>query len=289
VRWSKWKNVSEAAVSGLVLVWLGSAAPARAFTEPRTYFASPTVGGGGGRWFTGSPAEGYACSVCHEPAGSERVELTGLPKSGYTPGESYDVVLAWPEFAARAREIREEGKDAPSMGLVAELVAESGEGAGTIVVAPPDEADADELCSFPEGAMAAQLYRLHPGADPVEAGTRCTSDALGERCIVAVLSCGAEKLKLRWTAPAADQGPVWFAGGFVATEKVSGDPTHDAVTELQVPMLSADSGSSTHETTLHSDCAVAPTGARGVTGSAGMAFALCALGLALRRSRRGSR
>jgi hypothetical protein len=289
VRQSKWKNVSEAALSGLALLWLCSAAPARAFTEPRTYYASPRVGGGGGRWFTGSPAEGYACSVCHAPTGKVEVQLSGLPAGGYSPGASYDVTLSWPEFAARARELREAGDDPASMGLVAELVAESGEGAGTLRVKAADEADAQELCAFPEGALAAQMYRLQPGEEPVEAGTRCTSDALGERCVVAVLSCGAERLRFTWTAPATDQGTVWFAAGFVATEKVSGDPNGDAVVELRVPVLSADSAASVHASVLRSGCAVARPGRASHGAGVVLALALIGSGIGLRRRSGGRR
>jgi MYXO-CTERM domain-containing protein len=217
------------------------------------------------------------------------VQLGGLPESGYTPGESYRITLAWPEFAERARELREAMEEPASMSLVAELVAESGEGAGTVQIVAAADADADELCAFPEGAAAAILYRLPPGEPPREAGTRCTSDALGERCVVAVLSCGAERLQLTWTAPEVDQGTVWFAAGFVAAEQVSGDPSGDAVTELLVPLASPKSPGGARASVLQSECAVARPGQAAGTHAAPFGLAGLALLVALRRRRGGRR
>src|SRR5262245_23122316 len=46
---------------------LGFVDDARAFSDPTIYgkYPSQKLGGGGGRYFTGSPADGYSCSVCH--------------------------------------------------------------------------------------------------------------------------------------------------------------------------------------------------------------------------------
>lgn len=278
-----------------VATWLGvillactaawSPSRASAFTEPRTYYDDALGGGGGGRWFTGSPAEGYACSVCHTGPGPESLTIEGLPEDGYVPGQTYEIHVAWPEFAERAAEIRAEGEEPASMGLVAELVAETGEASGRVRVALPAEAEPGELCVLPEGVQAAKVFRVRPGEETVEEIIGCNAASLGQRCLVAVLSCGAEELNLIWTAPDGWQGPIWLSMGFVATERVSGDPTGDAVTEVAIPLLPAASGAERYETRLSGGCAVATRGG-GAAASASALLALAVLLLGLRRRRR---
>ncbi|TPV97124.1 MAG: hypothetical protein B7733_01270 [Myxococcales bacterium FL481] len=64
------------------------------------------LGGGGGRWFTGSPVDRFTCEVCH---GSEPlvVAIEGLPQGGAVPGTTYEVRVAWPEPAATVTVIGE--------------------------------------------------------------------------------------------------------------------------------------------------------------------------------------
>lgn len=234
---------------------LAYTSPAHAYTEPRTYFESPDRGGGGGRWFTGSPAEGYGCSVCHSGRAPEELRVEGLPLDGYEPGEIYEVRLSWPKFAARAREIRETRAEPASAGLVAEFVAQTGQAAGTLTVAAAEDARNAELCVLPEGVQAAQLYGMRPGAAVTEEGIHCEANGLGRRCIAAMLACGSEEMRLQWTAPAEPQGAIWFAAGFVATEHKSGDAERDGVTEILRVMRPA-SASGNHEETLRAGCSV---------------------------------
>jgi len=241
----------------LALAALLSPLGARAFTEPRTYFGDPREGGGGGRWFTGSPAEGHGCSVCHTGPAPETVVLEGLPEDGYVPGEQYDVRIAWPAFAARADALRADGEGPPGMGLVAELVAETGYGTGAIEIASAEQAEDDELCVLPEGATAALLFGVRPGEPTVEEGTHCIADGLGQRCLATVLSCGARELRFRWTAPDEAQGAIWLSAGFVATEHAEGTAENDAVTELSVVLRPADARDTPYETELHQACGVA--------------------------------
>jgi hypothetical protein len=268
-----------------------AAAPlvARAFTEPRTYYDDPRAGGGGGRWFTGSPAEGHGCSVCHGGAGVASLEVDGLPTDGYVPGERYDVRLAWPRFAERADTLRARDDGPPSMGLVAELVAETGRGAGAIEIAAAEAARADELCVVPEGAPAAQLFGVRPVDQTSEEGTHCDANALGQRCLVAVLSCGAREVRMRWTAPEKDQGTIWFAAGFVTTEHAKSDVRGDAVVEVAIPIAPARSASQRYETRLHGACGAA-AGSRSHGSQAASVVTLClALGMARSWARRRTR
>lgn len=245
------------AVAGLV-----TPTSVSAFTEPRTYSASPDEGGGGGRWFTGSPAEGYSCAVCHTGPGPEPLEIEGLPMDGYVPGQSYDVRIGWPDFAARADELRDEGKE-PRMSLVAELVTETGEGSGVLEVVAGADAEEGELCVVPEGKQAAQLFAVRPGEDTQEAITgRCEATSLGQRCLVAVLACGASELRFRWTAPEQWQDGIYFAAGFVGADEVSDGPDDDRVTEVLELLPPAASTQAHHETTLGADCGVALVGRR---------------------------
>ncbi len=270
-----------------VFVVLGGAHQARAYTEPRTYLEPAQEGGGGGRFFTGSPAEGYACSVCHVSEVRAQLELRGLPEAGYVPGESYELQLTWPQFAKRAEQLR--ARDGhPSMSLVTELVAESGEGAGVLEIPGGKDATERELCTLPEGQQGAVLFALRPGVEAAESGTRCEANQLGQRCIAAVLSCGVRELHLKWTAPKSWQGAIWLSAGLVTTDDVSGDPTGDAVNELRRVVLPAASESARYQSELRGGCALGPSG-RSTRGGwrAGLAGLLVSA-VALRR-RRGVR
>jgi hypothetical protein len=284
------------AALALGVAWAGSAGSnvAHAFSEPRSYFDSADNGGGGGRWFTGSPAEGYDCSVCHEGQPPQPLYVSGLPDKGYVAGASYDVRLAWPEFAQLAHGLRQMPGVEPSMGVVAEFVAENGKASGTVEIAT-DTALPTEQCELPPGAQAAHLYSVKPAKDAEEA-TRCSSEALGQRCLITVLGCGAAELHVRWTPPREWQGPIWFTAGFVATNQISGSPQGDAVSEFTRVMMPATSGSARYVSRLDGQCSVSggtPALGGGAWIGAGRAAALpalvtasCAVALLARARRR---
>ena len=275
-------SIGVASVVGMAV--LAVPTPAQAFTEPRTYFESAQNGGGGGRFFTGSPAEGYGCKVCHSGGGPEPLHLEGLPVDGYVPGATYDIRVSWPELAKRQRALRMTQKKPPSMSLVAEMVSESGEGAGAIGIASGENAAAGELCVVPEGTQAAQLYAVRPGQEIAEEGVRCEAVKLGQRCLIAVVSCGARELRFRWTAPAQWQGPIWLSAGLVATDRVSGDPKGDSVTQLSQVVLPAASQSARYEARLHGGCGVGPGPARAPAwGACLLLLGLWARSLGMRR------
>jgi len=244
------------------------ASTAHAFTEPRTYYDSPGAGGGGNRFFTGSPAEGYGCAVCHTGPGRRwPLEISGVPQAGYEPGETYELVLRFEELSDYAKERREDGKVPPAVGLVAELVAESGIGTGKLEVSPANEAEDGELCELPMGQRATQLYRVRPGEATREAGLSCEAGSLGQRCVVATLSCGASELRVRWTAPSRAQGPIWFSGGFVTAERANGDAENDSVHEFDEVLLPKGSGQDFATATLESGCSAGSVPAAGGLGA----------------------
>jgi hypothetical protein len=266
------------------VVWAaasGSSA-AHAFSEPRSYFEAAKTGGGGGRWFTGSPAEGYDCSVCHTGQPPQPLHVDGLPDKGYVAGTSYDVHLSWPEFATLAHGLRQMPGAEPSMGIVAEFVAENGKASGTVEIAT-DTALPTEQCEVPMGTPAAHLYTVRPAKDATEATGSCTSEALGQRCLVTVLGCGASELHVHWTPPADWQGPIWFNVGFVATNQISGNPQGDAVSEFTRVMMPATSDSARYISDLDGQCSIGTGRAAALPAAV---TASCAFALLVRARRR---
>jgi hypothetical protein len=267
----------------------------------------PAAGGGGGRWFSGSPADGFSCGVCHLPSAGVRkfpLYVAGLPlASGYTLASRQQIVLSWPEFATRWRELRPDpsvkatpGTPSPAMSVVAELVAESGKGSGSIDI---DSAAAgpDELCEMTrpnlKPRLAAKLWQVRPGIDPLlikpdSTGVmHCEAHQLGQRCIVALDSCGAKIARFTWTAPSRWQGAIWFSAGFVASEALSGTPDGDSVQEVALPIVQAGTPAATYQQTLHNGCTLSGDGAArrsGVWG--GLLLAACVLRIRQRTARR---
>lgn len=246
-----------------------------AYSTPAAFSALAPTGGGGGRYFTGSPAEGYGCAVCHETQ-DDAVEfpayVSGLPLDGYGLAVAQQVVISWPEFADRWRQVKPDPTVAldpdvppPAMGLLAEFVAENGKASGTLEVDTRGATEA-ELCERTRPNLdpkaAAQLYQVRPGLEakqikPDSTGMmRCTADQLGQRCILAMKSCGARELRVTWTTPKSWQGPIWFSGGFVATDKISGSYDADSVSEISIPLLPKNSQNSTYRQVLSGSCSM---------------------------------
>lgn len=175
----------------LPLTWLV------AYSSPQSY-ARPAVpdGGGGGRWFTGSPADGFDCTVCH--AGGEPIPLVieGLPGGAWLPGETYELSITWDPPDAHTS-------------LLAEFALADGQGVGEVALAPDALLLDDERCAG--GPRAASVHVLDDG-----------------RSIVALGDCGASRLRLQWTAPDVSLDEAWlFVAGVHAD--VSDDPSGDGV------------------------------------------------------------
>lgn len=280
---------------------------ANAYSTPDAFLTSPSSGGGGGRWFTGSPADGYGCSVCHTPGPAQPafpLLTAGLALEGYDLAESREIVVSWPAFAARWKELRPDPTQpsspdvaAPSMGLVAELVAESGKASGTIEIRGAT-AGAAERCEVTrvgvQPRLAARMYQVRPGVPVIEvrpdrSGTlRCESRQLGQRCLIAMKSCGAQELRVVWKAPPSQEGPIWFSAGFVATDALSGSPETDSVVELSMPMNQLGSDSDQYQQTLRNACSVSSVGAAPGHPTVLAMFACVAFALRFRSRRRAS-
>src|SRR4029078_7978977 len=99
-------------------------------------YAQPVIpdGGGGGRWFTGSAADGYDCSVCHAGGDALELDIAGLPIDGWTPGTSYELRITWADPAAH-------------VSLLAEFARANGDGIGEVDLALEDELLPEERCS----------------------------------------------------------------------------------------------------------------------------------------------
>jgi hypothetical protein len=270
---------------------LGAFAPgstAYAFSDPAFYFKDTAGGGGGGRWFTGSPADGYSCDVCHKGGQSWPLYVAGLPPQGYVPGTEYDITLAWPEFVANAAAVVVAQPAAvPTMELIAELVAESGKGSGTIELLEVGFRSAAENCFPLAGAPATELWTVAPRYDvPQNKLLTCTADDLNERCLVATRGCGAQQVKMKWTSPSTWQGNIWFNAGFVASNDTTGYPERiDGVTELSIPLAAAASTSAGYVNRIESGCSVHRVGSFGSAGWLGLSCWLVVL-RSLRRRRR---
>jgi hypothetical protein len=235
-----------------LLLGLG-ASHARAFSDP-TFFGESTLrAGGDGRYFTGSPADGYTCKVCHDGGTEAPLHVTGLPLEAYRLGASYEIVVDWPDSFEK-------------FSLALELTDARGQPAGSVRLPPQSELQTAELCE-PAGDLtpAASLAMTKSG-----------------RNIVQMPDCGAKRVRLLWTAPARDVGLVWFAGSAVASNG-EGDTHGDGVTDFGRALASP---SSPALATLKSgQCNVAAVG--GGHDDTKLAW-LAALGCALFSARRAS-
>jgi hypothetical protein len=250
---------------------------AHAFADPLYFAKSADEGGGGGRWFTGSPADGYGCGVCHLPNQAEKLVVEGLPKNGYVPDKDYYIRIAWPETAARTHALYDLPPPAvlPRTSLVAELIAETAESFGQVHGGWPDpgtdfspgslgrSAEAELCHRTPEQkamgknrrfgyTLFRQSYSDRETREPQSVGA-CEGSNL-TRCLIAVRGCGSEELRFTWRAPKKTQGAIWFSASFVTTDQQSLSPEGDAVSEITIPIPPA--GSQGYEATLDQSCSL---------------------------------
>lgn len=277
--------LSTVAVVGICL----DHAPVQAFSQPSYYARDAALGGGGGRWFTGTAVDGYTCAVCHTGEGSWTLHVEGLPAEGYVPGTRYDVRITWPEFTARADLLRAQmpltansgavgaGPElaGPDMSMLAELTTSQGETAGQLEMDYQDiaaEERRDEWCLHLEGVPASQLFDTGSPA-PDQPTLSCAPTAPGQRCVLAVQVCGARMLRFGWVAPEQPVSPVWFNAGMVATEALNADSSHDAVTFVRQPIYPAASAGERYVEQIDHGCTL--SGPRRRAPSA-QAYLICA-------------
>lgn len=245
-------------MSAVLAVVIAAALPgsAHAFSAPTSYMDPVDLGGGAGRWFTGSPADGYGCNACHQGAAGVELSVTGLPTTGFVPGMSYEVKVTWPPQVL-------------NVALIAEFSDELRQGAGVVALPRPDVTPVTERCTGEEEGF--------PSSEIVEADAG--------RMLISVIDCGARMLRFQWTAPVVIPGRVWFNAGFVVSNDDAA-PGGDGVTLVSMPLAVAGSSAATR-TIAQSGCSVARPIGR--AGSALPVFTLLCLALVRRRRRQRTR
>jgi uncharacterized protein (TIGR03790 family) len=195
----------------LALSWLATAlspTSARAFSEVGRFELSAGAGGGGGRWFTGGPTDGFTCAVCHGEADLP-FAADGLPEAGYRPSETY--VLGF-----------DLGVSTGDVSMVLEITDATGAPSGTMALLAETEIGDEERCR-PEGGM------LPAGATEIQIATN------GGRPVAITRACGARVGRLSWTAPPEGAGTVWMNAALVRGN-ASGTSLGDRTGELRASL-----------------------------------------------------
>jgi len=244
------------AVALCALAW-ALPTPAHAFSDPLFYDQPPDVGGGGGRWFSGSSADGYGCEVCHQGGHPVELTITGLPLDGFVPGSPYEVTVSWPLGTEH-------------LSLIAEFMDEQRVTAGTMALPRPDALHPPELCSGDQ--MGFPASRVH--------------ESDGGRQLLSVIDCGVLNVRFQWTAPLIVSGPVWFNLGFVAGDG-DASPFGDGVTMVRHPLTVSGTSLDTR-TVAKGKCSVS-TLQPGTRGEAAALLCLAALLLGTRARARAVR
>jgi hypothetical protein len=230
-----------------------SAAPVSAYSSFADYVRPIEEGGGGGHMFSGTPADGHSCDVCHRGAQPAPLEVLGLPLAGYVPGQTYELRFQWPATT-------------PHVAIMAEFTDAAGAPAGITALAPYATWQASEKCEegdFPAadvcrvGGMGSGCCR---DLDPTPDDCRFP----GERSVFWMLDCGSKSARVMWTAPAT--GDVWFSSGMV-TSDLQNDARGDGSTLLRQRLRVA--GASPEVTAAVGSC-----NAAGQHGSGGGAWLL---------------
>ncbi|MEZ4248882.1 MAG: DUF3570 domain-containing protein [Polyangiales bacterium] len=158
------------------------------FAAPVSGLETGAWGGGGGRWFTGSPGDGFTCAVCHGEREAP-FEITGIPDT-WEPGSEHVIEITWP---------------ADQNGAVAlEIVDADGRPVGTLSI---EDDEPDARC--PADAPATLAW-------PV-----------GDREVVLTEACGARYQRVRWTAPSEGLEAFVYVAGVIGNRSgdPTGDAT----------------------------------------------------------------
>ncbi len=221
---------------------------ASAYLDPGRFDAPALEGGTEGRAFTGAPADGYGCGVCHRGGVAPALALGGLPPLGYQPGETYEFELAFPA-------------DARFASAVLELADGAGHGVG-------------RLMALPEGALTDE-DRCGPGGEGATALL-----PLEGRFVARTSACGARRARVRWTAPSTAVPDLRLFAGLVVSDG-SGDPEGDGVAAVAFALPARDAPA-LETARLSQRCAVSGPG----IGAAPLAVWLAALAALVVRSAR---
>lgn len=217
----------------IVLTLLLASPRAHAYSDLASFGTATTEGGAGNRWFTGSPADGYGCSVCHTHGPTVKgLKIESLPER-YLPGATYEITLSWP----LDKSIAEDG--VAHVSALVEFTDETGNAAGSV--------------SVPGGTAMTERDACEPFGLRVPAAH--VFDAPNGRKVVGLEDCGGRQLRLQWTAPKSSMGTLFFSGGVVQSDDKS-NLAGDSVLELLRPILAE--GQSTYDAETKGGCAVRP-------------------------------
>lgn len=178
---------------GWVIAVLLAPAPAFAYSDPAMFGATVQEGGGGGRYFTGSRAEKYSCSACHQGGEPPRFVVDPLPDELEVAGR-YTLVIHWSD------------PESPQA-LQVELATPTG---------------ADPSVSIPAAAALPASSRCEGSATGLPA---VYAVDIGNRRVVGVEDCGASRVELSFVATGA---PIEVSIGGVRSNE-DGTPNGDGV------------------------------------------------------------
>ncbi len=185
-------------------------ATAQAFSDKTLFAADVSTGGGGGRYFTGSRADGYACSVCHEGAPAPDIVIDGLPEK-LEPGTRYELVLHW---------------DRPEVPVALQLELATPTGAQpSVEVTPAAMLPAESRCeSRADGLPAVYTFDV------------------GMRRVVGVEGCGASSVAVSFVATGEPIDLAIAAVRSDASETAAGDGTFERRITLGQRVVASGSG-----------------------------------------------
>lgn len=222
-------------VGALALALVAAFAPdAASAYDVETRFDAPAIeGGAGGRAFTGAPADGYTCAVCHRGGGEPAVGIRGIPAEGWTPGETYELHVLLPT-----------GEGARRVGAAIEIADEAGSAAGRLALVPDAELEPMDRCSVGTAEDATELVP-RPG-----------------RLVARTRVCGASRARVRWTAPDAPSNGLRL---FVTVVGANGDgePDGDGTAVIAMPLRALGSPEVTGAS-FAQRCSVGPARAHGI-------------------------
>lgn len=192
------------------LLVIGVPARAFAFSDPALFGQGVDKGGGGGRYFTGSRADGYACSVCHRGGPTPKFVVEGIPDAPVA-GTRYDLVVRWDDPAT-------------PHALQLELVTPSGAHPSVTVAAAASLPAASRCEQKADGAPAIYTFDV------------------GVRRIVGVEDCNAAMVTLSFVATGE---PIELAIGAITSDAsgtVEGDGTYELRTVIGEHLASSGGG-----------------------------------------------
>lgn len=171
---------------------------ALAFSDPERFTAPTHEGGGGGRFFTGSWADGFTCAVCHRGGAAPAVSITGLPRAGFSPGQIVEAELT---FVG--------GPGNHSLAL--EVVDGAGRDLG-LELLPEDQIYITERCGATQGGRRASFI-----------------SQLDARRVLGMEACEARAVRFRFRTPQTDRAVVMAT---VLASDNSATIEGDGVTEI---------------------------------------------------------